>query len=372
MKIGTITWFRYENFGTALQAIALQAFLRSNGHDVELIDYKIPTAKNNRPSKTKDLYHYEGVLLRKASGITDKKALAEKSKKFKEFISKNCNVTKYIESEKEYIEFCNNYDVLIFGSDQIWNPNWYHPFYFANYEEIKTPRISYAPSFGVSGVKGEDAENIKNALNRFEKLAVREKTGVEIVKKLINKTPELVVDPTFLLSEADWRKQESKNKSKEKYILAYMLTDNKNHWKAIRKFAKEKKMRLVILPHDGHSLIQSKNVIKNAGPEDFLSLVDNAEYIITDSYHALIFSLIFKKPCVLFERHNPNLSGAENSRIYSLLELIDKKECLHNFDTSEINEEKIITGAGDKLERIVEKSKEYLKDATKEFSNGKR
>lgn len=372
MKIGIITWFRYENFGTALQAVALQAFLRSNGHNVELIDYKIPIAKNNRPSKTKDLYHYEGVLLRKASGITDKKALVKKNKKFKEFISRNCNVTKYIETEKEYIEICNSYDVLIFGSDQIWNPNWYHPFYFANYEEVKTPRISYAPSFGVSSIKGEDIENIKIALNRFEKLAVREKTGVEIVEKLINKTPELVVDPTFLLSEIDWKKQEPKDVQKEKYILAYMLTDNKNHWKAIKKFVKEKKMKLVILPHDGHSLIQSKNVIKNAGPEDFLSLVDNAENVITDSYHALIFSLIFKKPCVLFERHNPNLPGAENSRIYSLLELLKNKECLHNFNTDKINEAKIIVGVGDKLERIVEKSKEYLKNAIKEFSDGKR
>lgn len=366
MKIGVITWFRYENFGTALQAVALQMYLKNKGYDVELIDFKIPIPKNNYPCMKEEIYNVIGRLINKVDVIISKKEYMKKNRKFEDFIKNNCKISKYVESDEDYIKICNSYDCLIIGSDQIWNPNWYHPFYYANFDEIKTMKISYAPSFGISKIVGsKDAEDIKNALEKIRNISVREDTGISIVEDLTGKRPELVVDPTLLLKRQEWEVFESKNYQTEKYILCYMLTDNKKHWAAVKKYARLKKIKIVVLPNGGHSLVQSKSVIRDAGPSDFLALVKNAECVITDSFHALVFSSIYQKKLILFERHDSKLSGSGNSRIYNFLNLLNVKEKLLPFETNVISDKDVVDfkKEGNGIMGLVESSKEYLEGA---------
>lgn len=367
-KIGIITWFRHENFGTALQAVALQRYLKTY-YETELIDYKIPAPNNKKPSSAKSFYVFSGKIFKKIDNALHKQQLKQKSENFLSFIETQCTISKYVDSKNDYIDLCNSYDILFFGSDQIWNPNWFHDCYYANYKEILTPKVSYAPSFGVSNIDASDESKIKHALKTFNHVSVREKTGIDIVQKATGIEPELVVDPTLLISKKDWEGMENTNvHNNDNYILCYMLTDNKNHWKAIRAFSKKKKMKLVVLPHDGHSLIKSRDVIRNAGPSEFLALIHNANYVITDSYHAVIFSLIYNKKFLIFERHDPNLSGSENSRIYNLLELLNIKDKLLPFNTATIKElDIVLQNSSNDLSLLIDKSKRYIDTAIKEI-----
>lgn len=280
--------------------------------------------------------------------------------KFKNIVDKNCNISNKINTVDEYIKICNEKDVIIFGSDQIWNPNWYHPFYYGNYEEIKTKLIAYAPSFGVSKIDNNN-NDIKNAISRFSCIALRESAGCNIVENLLKRKTKLVVDPTMFLNSKEWEKLEEKtNIEFNNYILCYMLSDNPNHWKAIKSFARKNKKQLVVIPHDGYSYIQSKYVVKDCSVGNFLYLINNADYVATDSFHGTVFSIIYNKDFCVFERHNPKDSNAQNSRIYNLLSIAKAEECLINYNSKKII--KIVENPNyyNNLENLINESKEYL------------
>lgn len=361
MKIGIITWFKYENYGTVLQAIALQKYLRSNGFDVELINYTIDDKK-----KKKTLKHFFSRLILKVNKIKYKKLFLKRSESFKNIIYDNCKVSKEVKSKEEYIKLCNSYDVIIFGSDQIWNPDVYHPFYFANFSEINCKRIAYAPSFGMSHIPNDKKEKIVEALKRFSEISVREEKGCEIVKEMINKDVNTVIDPTLLLTENEWKEfEEEIDICNEDYVLCYFLSDNLSHWKAVKKFAREKKLKLVIIPHNGLSYIQSKYIMKFCTVGNFLSLIKNARYIVTDSFHGAIFSIIYKKQFILFERHNPMDEASQNSRLYNLLKMLDLDDVLLKYGTKTIKKGNAIDylQVENNLSNLIRDSKTYLNKA---------
>ena len=347
MKIGIITWFKYENYGTKLQAIALQQYLRKLNYNVDLINFELndqanmPIIKKNFLQK---IFTFLGRIIYKYERIIYKKQFEKKSTDLETIINKNCNMTKKINNEQEYIDICNDYDCLIFGSDQIWNPNWYHNFYYGNFKDIHTKLIAYAPSFGVNTIPEEKKESITNALKRFSKLAMREQRGCEIVDELLSIKTDIVVDPTLLLTEDEWTKYEDRScLTKDKYVLCYFLSDNRHHWKAVRQFAKKKKLKLVVIPHDPFSYIASKNVVRSCNVGNFLALIHNAEYVVTDSFHGTVFSIIYKKQFTIFERHHPNNIISQNSRIYNILNIIGKKDILLKYNTKEITKMYILS-----------------------------
>lgn len=362
MKIGIITWFKYENYGTALQAIALQKYLRTKGYEVDLINYNIE--EKNRRKKFKNFFPR---LVLKINKIKYKKAFSKKSDSFKKIIYNNCNITDEVTKEEDYVKLCNSYNIIIFGSDQIWNPNLYHPFYFGNFNEINTKLIAYAPSFGVNKVPDDEILNIKSALQRFSNIAVREQKGQEIIKKLINKNVQIVVDPTLLITKEEWKNIEEpiENITNGNYLLCYILSDNLAHWHAIKKFAKRKHLKLIVIPHDGLSYIQSKNVVRSCTVGNFLYLIKNAKYVVTDSFHGSIFSIIYEKDFVLFERHNPKEKTAQNSRLYNLLEITGLEKYLLKYGTNSIKEipNTDYSKVNEKLSKIINESKEYLEKA---------
>lgn len=344
MNIGIVTWFRHENYGTILQAIALQRYLRNEGYNVELINFTLPDGVNIKKNKGKKIreiaYYYANRVIYHLYKIIYKSYFIKKSETFKQIVKNNCVITKEITSEKEYIDICNGYDLIIFGSDQIWNPNWYHPFYFGNYNEIKTKLVSYAPSFGVNEIDEEKKAEIRKALSRFTYITTREENGCKIIKNLIDKESQVVVDPTFLLNCDDWSKLEIPVSLPEKdYILCYFLSDNKNHWKAAKRFAKKKGMKLVIVPNEGFSYISSTRVIKDCSVSNFLYLIHNAKYVLTDSFHGTVFSIIYNKQFYIFERHSPSNELSQNSRIYNLLNIIGQSTNLIKYASDNIYKE---------------------------------
>ncbi|MBQ6127589.1 polysaccharide pyruvyl transferase family protein [Candidatus Saccharibacteria bacterium] len=360
MKIGIVTWLWHENYGTALQAYALQRYLRNHNYDVSLLDVDISDKANVK----KTITYYFNRAFYKIDMVLNKSDYRLKTMRFINFIRNNVKKTTKIHSDTDYIKACNSFDLLLFGSDQIWNPNWYHKYYFANFEEVKTRRISYAPSFGVSEMnKGMEAF-YADALASFQEITVREGDGAEIVEELIGRRPEVVVDPTFLLNCNEWAKIEARpHRLPEKYILCYFLSDNWKHWRAARRFSKKYGLPLVVLPNTGSSCIRTRHFMRDAGPSEFIYLIRNADYVITDSFHGAVFSVIFEKKFAIFERHKQTSRRSQNSRLLNLKIILNNQLNIIPYGSAIINENwidyELIRAT---LEKKINGSKEKLKD----------
>ena len=271
----------------------------------------------------------------------------QRNKKYKEFINKTLNLTpKMKENKIKKLKFDNR--ILITGSDQVWNTNLTGGFdniYFLNFGS-NVKKISYAASIGTMDVNTSYKKEIKDALNSFDYISVREETGKKALQEIIRKNIDVVLDPTLLLSENDWKKYipniDSKN---NEYILVY--TANDTVVRIANYLAKKENLKIVNL--DRVNKYGKLEVNKyGSTPFEFLELVKNAKYVITISFHATVFSIIFNKNFWV----NPDLKVS--SRIVDLLKKIkledrivkDYNNFLEKNENKEINYEyvnKIIT-----------------------------
>ena len=371
MRIGIVTWFKGPNYGTVLQAIALQWYLKKQGHEVFIINYSDELiAWKPEPVKRKITTRIKNKITR----IITIKA----NEKFKEEIEyrdesmwrtelENCQFSKELLSVESFVNECNEYDIIVVGSDQLWNPTWYSPLYFLDYEGLETRRISYAPSTGVSVIPADIALKIEHGLKKFSAISVREDKGSELLSKISPIFPVVVVDPTLLLDERDWESIIPKEKRlvNEKYVLSIFLTDNYFHWKAAKSFAKERKMLHVVVPYMGVSYFQSKYVQADTDLVKLFNLISNAEYVITDSFHITVFSIIHKKNFYVFERFNETSTGSTNSRVRNMLQISKLENRLLRYKSSRIPDLNDIEYDASfcELEKQIKKSKQFLKDA---------
>lgn len=369
MKIGIITWFTYENYGTKLQAIALQQYLRNLNHEVQLVNFNPPDVDNvvkNKSTLIKKIQNKYNMCVGKLVNKKYCKELYARSKRFEDVISENCILTDKIRNDSEYINICNQFDVLICGSDQIWNPNWYHPFYYADFEEIKTPRIAYAPSIGTSYIYDKVKENVLHSVSKFLAIGMREQTGVEAIKELTAKPVKKVVDPTLLLDKDAWKKilniyTESKS---EDYICCYFLGENKKHWKAVYRYAKKYDLNIKIIPQHTAAYMRKGTIEASAGIKEFVELIANAKCVFTDSFHAIVFSVIFNKEFQVFERFDSKSSTSQNSRIYDFLRTVGLDKHLITFNSDNIPYIGNIDyeDVNNKLEKEIHESTQFLRE----------
>lgn len=370
MKIGIITWFTGSNYGTNLQAIALQHYLRKLGYEVKIINYEVFPSELTQEKKTiiKKILHQPKKYAIKFIMKKYELGIIERDKKLNDAILNNCILTKRISNQEQLIELCNSFDLLICGSDQIWNPNWYDRFYYADYDEIKTKRISFAPSMGVNSIPVNEIPEISRSVKKFDFISVRESRAADLLSPFLEQIPEVVVDPTLLLTKEDWTEifPEGK-KQKESYVFAFFLNDEYAHLRASKDFAKRHNCRLVIIPYKGITYIQNADIRASAGLEDLMDIIRNAKYILTDSFHITVFSIIYRKQFFTFQRFKENLFTSQNVRITNLLKLVNLSNRLIPYQSKDIQEIKDIIYENhiDKLNSEIEKSKLFLNRAIK-------
>lgn len=346
MKIGIITWFRYENYGTKLQAIALQNYLSEEGYIAELIDFKVPVPSKSKKQKLyiRFFRRLNFCVLQFAKKVY-KNELSIRSKRMESIIQEMCLVSKEIRSKGEFIEICNQVDLIICGSDQIWNPNWYDPYYFADFPEIKTRKISYAPSIGVQEIPEYLKPSIKDSLKNFSLITVREEKASMLLEPLIGYRPLKVLDPTMLFSGQEWQKRLRiirAEEKKEPYILCYFLSDNRNHFLAAKRFATERNLQIKLIPQEGFSFFQKAEKYPEAGVREFLELILNSKYVITDSFHGTVFSILFEKELYVFERFKNDKFFSQNDRVRELMNQFGLEERLIAYNSKRIFDKKNI------------------------------
>jgi hypothetical protein len=356
-KIGIITVDSIKNYGNKLQNYALEQILQSQGFEVNTLI----TPNEKKPKKIVDKIKTFRSMSNKKKQLEAKKII--KKKIYGKTIKKKINVfktfSKYYLNEKKFnIENEEKYDWFIAGSDQIWNPiNHGKPADFLNFTK-SNKKISFAPSFGISKIPSQYKKNYKKWLSDFAHLSVREKEGVNIIRELIGKHAELLVDPTMLLDIEKWKllSKKSENKPMKKYILVYVLGDKTYQMKKmIKKIKKDKNMDVVKIA----DIEEKKYYIE--GPREFINYFEDAEIVLTDSFHGAIFSILFEKPFVIYDR----IGGfsSMNSRINTLLNKFNFESRL----AEKINEKDIFTIDFSHVESILEKERKksikYLKKA---------
>lgn len=303
IKIGIIT-IQSMNFGNRLQNYALQEILKQLGLEVETI---------RRNVENKSMKNHIKTLFQKLF-----KTKAIKFKKFDKKINKSCMI---VTKDTYPSDLKDQYDYFIAGSDQIWNP--YYSFIgkcdFLDFAEPQQ-RISYAASFGVNKLPKEKIMLYCNYLEKFSAISMREISGAEIVKELLGFKPAVVLDPTLLISPAKWREMSIKpeNMIAEKYILVYALDkNNKNLYKDISDMTLKLDCRIIDIKKKNRFGLEWA-----IGPSEFIYLIDHAEMILTDSFHATVFSILFEKKVHTHSRSDLDMID----RVRSLIEILKLNE----------------------------------------------
>lgn len=310
MRIKTITCHDVYNSGASLQAFALQHYLESRGHDVQIIDYK-PDYLSNHFTLWAINPKYNKPLLREAYWIAKLpnriKALARK-KPFDQFTQRYLHLTRRYGSVEELRQAPPKADVYIAGSDQIWNTTLPNGTDAAFYLDFGTARkISYAASFATPALREGTEHFVKQHLANFDVVSVREKSGTKLLKSL-GYTGAQVMDPVFLLSKEEWDALLSDNQFasrpelKEPYILVYNFEPKGPISIVAERLARLKKCKIYsvgpyVMPY------AQKNFVNN-GPLDFVALVRGAECIVSNSFHATAFSMIYNSDTFVVNRQD--------------------------------------------------------------------
>lgn len=335
------TFNRSRNFGAMLQSYALQQKLQELGVASEHLDRYVPQAARHFSLKQwlKDLRNRRANLL------------------FQSFQDDYLHYTEKKYRTSECDELKEEYTHFIAGSDQVWNcKNGIIPEFFLEFAGDENKRISYAASIGLSKLPEEHKERFKEAVEKFQRISVREKTGAELVRAIIGKNVETVLDPVFLLPVRTWERILVPPKDSG-YIFVYGF-DVSDRMKEYIKELRNRTKKRVISVYRLKGMPVNRVVGPQIGPLEFLGYVHNADYIVTSSFHCTAFSLIFQKKMIV-DHH-----GTTGSRTKDLLVSVQYPETppLNKLDQW-ISEKVDYQTIQVLLDQQIEKSAAFLKEA---------
>ncbi len=338
----------HNNYGTSLQGLATVKIIEKLGYKLRIIRYI------KKRSLWETIRILPGLL---RSGALSSIINRKKSDRFKRNhpdYSKNIDLRtsvvnvfkqKYFEPLCDYYtgwknlqEGSKNYDIVFVGSDQVWGPlSLYAGFYNLLFVDKSIPQFSYSSSFGTSFILDHQKKGVATFLKKMDAIGVREIRGKEIVEELTKKKATVVADPTLLLTVDEWRKLSSTSQKKisEPYILCYMLGPRLDNREAVSKLAKQLGLKIVVFRHMDWYEPADENFgdipVYDADCLDFVNLLDNASYVVTDSFHCTVFSIIFHKKFLTFYRLSTTNKQSSHSRIDSLLTIagLQERVCLN-------------------------------------------
>lgn len=299
MRIGIITFHASYNFGSALQAYAMQTILTRLGHQVAIIDY---LSKDQEQYKLVTLRHPRQTLrsLRRFVRLRKRQTL------FSEFSARSLHLTKLqftFKDESGLATLQDDFDCFLCGSDQIWNLDCtqgvVEPF-FLSFAGVRR-RVAYAPSLAHTEFRSEnfDKDKVKKLLSAFDYISIREAETLPLFQPLVDKPIDVVLDPTLLLKASDYEKIVSVAPVDGRYIFVYLLRDCPelvNSAIAMGRSTGE----VVVYVSDSNLPIPNGINLFGIGPSEFLSLIANADAVLANSFHATVFSVLFHKPFRVF------------------------------------------------------------------------
>lgn len=346
MKVAIITLVGDFNYGNRLQNYALQEILIALGMDVSTID-------NQKQSFVNRLKEH---MVERVKGKKQLKSISDmrREKNLRDFTKRYIHMAK--------ADFTSNdFDCFVVGSDQVWNPSFWGTdtecysakrYLLRNIDESK--RVAYAASFGVEELSVFWMPVFQKELSKFHAISVREVSGVEIVEKACGKRAEVVLDPTLVLPKEKWN-QMAADVQEDNYVLTFFLgeiTQQKQQY--IERISREHRFRII-------NVSNKKDKYYSCRPEVFLGLIKKAKLVITDSFHATVFSIVFHTPFLSLTREQRDYCKM-SSRLETLLETVNMTDRYNNMSI-----DNPFSCSFDNVDSLIEKRREnsflFLKNA---------
>lgn len=331
-------YYNSVNYGGVLQAYALTSYLNKNychteqlpyittkapptGLFKKISKYNLKTGSVQVINKIRQMVMVHVILKKELGKIKNREAAVTR---FREKIPHNSIAY----SDDNIAEAVNQYDIFIVGSDQVWRTI-NNKAYFLQFVPNNKKKGAYAASISRDYLTEDEKEFFKGALSSLDFVSVREQDTMSLLKKLTSNNVEWTVDPTFLLDKDEWNVICANRIVKEEYVFCYFLGDGIEHRKLAQRYARQHLFKLITIPYlngryrkcdEKFGSGSNEQKLFDIGPEDFLSLIKYANCVFTDSFHAIVFSNIFKKDYFAFDRP---VEISMNTRIYSLLKLLN-------------------------------------------------
>ncbi len=374
-RVGLITYYG-DNYGGVLQAYALQRIVSAHGYACELISndfLRNRSAVGKRRNKLRNLL----TAIKNPVDYMSKRRIyhkyaqqnARKAERFESFRRNHLQIRKTgYTTYREYLTEPPRFDIYLCGSDQIWNPNLYCDtgFYFAEFAPEDAVKISYASSVGVSTVDQQQASFMAPLLDRLDVISTREQKGADIINAISRKKATVVLDPTLLLDAQAWSEVAAPRMIDGPYVFCYLFGEREYIAEVKQKVAELTGLKVVSIPFVPRELSSDDEKIFDAGPAEFISLIQNASLVLTDSFHATAFSINLKTPFVSLCRFAKGDRKGMNDRLVTILSMVGLEDRLVDADNG-ISEELLFDvdfeKAHDRLIRKRQEDLEFLLDA---------
>ncbi|WP_426710491.1 polysaccharide pyruvyl transferase family protein [Cetobacterium sp. SF1] len=381
-RIGLATVHTGYNYGTSLQALATKRYIENMGYQLDILGYKSSFIKG-RDIRIKKilimgLRMLQNPFLIKKTFLLHKKNLTKKIESETKILFDNFTQRKLQIKKMSYLEM-KKYSrdkktlALLCGSDQIWNGAtlYVDPFYYLRFAPLEK-RIAFSPSFGREKIEKYNENIIKKYLSEIKYLSTRENAGQKIIKKLVNKKAEVLIDPTLLLSSKEWLSELDKEEIiNDKFIILYFLDfPCDKTLEKIKDIIKNRKEKIIVLPQMNENFFQlNKEFVEySVGPLEFIDLINKSTLVLTDSFHGMLFSINFNKEFYVFER-NYGVASNQSSRIESILNILNLKERYQKKDTKLEKKDINWSIVNDILEKERKKTKIYLQKSLKNIKD---
>lgn len=363
MEIRTITCHNVYNTGAALQAYALAAYLTDQGHDVQIVDYVPEYLRHYRlwPKVNNPRYDRPVIrLLYKLAKLPGhvRSILSLRKKRFDRFTKAHLPLTpRHYSSREELQQDPPRADLFIAGSDQIWNsffPNGRDPSFYLQFAPEGALRASYAASFAVPRLEEQYREQTARWISQLDHVAVRESSALGILEELGIDGGVAVVDPVFLLDRARWDALCPPAEFDEPYVFVYDFDGNQRLHQIAQELAEARGLKIYTLQDLGYG----HRSFPDTGPIEFVQLIRGAAFVLSNSFHATAFSLIYRRPYLTVDREE-----GINTRMQDLNRLAGlehRKNADDPIDWEDVHA---------RLSRAIAASKAYLADITKGNGN---
>ena len=331
-RIGMMTFLHNDNYGSILQAWALQQILLDGGYDAVHIDYA-----PSKQEKIRNMICSGNSPKLILEGMRKKSAAGKMHGGFDEFRRQNIRTTAPCQDHAALKKAAADFDVLLCGSDQIWSPVWLNPAYFLDFSD--KPKVSYAPSLGVKAIPNAYKRyKISRLVKRFSAVSVREQEGAALIERTTRIQPSVLPDPVMLVSKEKWQSIMDTNVLKEQYILCYFIGDNPTYWATVQRIAEREQCVVRVIPRTEGARNAGYTLEEDVPPQRWLGLINGAAHVVTDSFHGATFSAILNKTCTIVRRYREDDPESKNSRIDQLLRNLGVSDLTHaDWDVVNVN-----------------------------------
>lgn len=321
MRVGIVTiYHRNYNHGGLLQAFALQQVIEQMGYYCEVLTFDSPMLSRLRQRLThytpRQVYNvFSSKIKNRFLSSSEKREIMRSRKQAFEDFESTIRHSSYIKTGR-FAEKALDYDVVVCGSDQVWNPAWWNSIrLLEGFDGSDVKKVSYAASIGRTSLSNKDSQRLKRSLSDFKHVSVREQSAVDLVQSICGGefTVTLTLDPTLLLDRSEWLSllnvTEELRIPIEPYAFIYMVDKQNSYTRRAIQICEESGMKSVVVSGKDYIEFKSENVtvLNDCKPSEWVKLIDRAEVVLTDSFHGTAFSVNFNKPFWCFRRPHSSI-----------------------------------------------------------------